>query len=158
MLPSVVAQRSIPTRHPVNTCLPVATLASRKKAGDMLSRCQLWYFPRHTPLGSSTMPGLADATDSAEWCARTRNSGGTTGNSCYKFISSKNAFGLDRTGQHWFRAPTRDFRGGYLSSIFFSSFFFLPYRGMILRVLAERAGVSTFSLFFAPFPNAHIRS
>jgi hypothetical protein len=29
---------------------------------------------------------------------------------------------------------------------------------MILRVLAERAGVSTLSLFFAPFPNAHIRS
>ena len=99
----------------------------------MLSRCQLWYFSRHTPLGSSTMPGLADATDSAEWCARTRNSGGTTGNSCYKFISSKNAFGLDRTGLDRIgldstgsRAPTRDFRGGYLSSIFFSHrlFFF----------------------------------
>ena len=80
-------------------------------------------------------------------CAR--NSGGTTGNSCYTFISSKNAFGLDRTGQHWFRAPTRDFRGGYLSSIFFSSFFFLPYRGMILRVLAEReSGSQHFCIFF----------
>lgn len=160
MLPSVVAQRSIPTRHPVNTCLPVATLASRKKAGDMLSRCQLWYFPRHTPLGSSTMPGLADATDSAEWCARTRNSGGTTGNSCYKFISSKNAFGLDRTGLDWIRLDsTGSERPRDISEAgTFHLFFFLPYRGMILRVLAERAGVSTFSLFFAPFPNAHIRS
>jgi len=160
MLPSVVAQRSIPTRHPVNTCLPVATLASRKKAGDMLSRCQLWYFPRHTPLGSSTMPGLADATDSAEWCARTRNSGGTTGNSCYTFISSKSAFGLDRTGLDWIRLDsTGSERPRDISEAgTFHLFFFLPYRGMILRVLAERAGVSTFSLFFAPFPNAHIRS
>jgi hypothetical protein len=32
-------------------------------------------------------------------CAR--NSGGTTGNSCYTFISSKSAFGLDRTGLDW---------------------------------------------------------
>jgi hypothetical protein len=103
MLPSVVAQRSIPTRHPVNTVYRSLHSLRAKKAGDMLSRCQLWYFPRHTPLGSSTMPGLADATDSAEWCARTRNSGGTTGNSCYKFISSKNAFGLDRTGLDWIR-------------------------------------------------------
>jgi hypothetical protein len=65
MLPSVVAQRSIPTRHPVNTVYRSLHSLRAKKAGDMLSRCQLWYFPRHTPLGSSTMPGLADATDSA---------------------------------------------------------------------------------------------
>lgn len=81
---------------------------------------------------------------------RARNSGGTTGNSCYKFISSKNAFGLDRTGLDWIRLDsTGSERPRDISEAgTFHLFFFLPYRGMILRVLAERAGVSTFSLFF----------
>lgn len=69
-------------------------------------------------------------------CAR--NSGGTTGNSCYTFISSKNAFGLDRTGLDWIRLDsTGSERPRDISEAgTFHLFFFLPYRGMILRVLA----------------------
>ena len=72
--------------------------------------------------------------------------------------------GLDWTGLDWTalvpERPREISEAGTFHLFFFLIvyFFSLPYRGMILRVLAERAGVSTFSLFFAPFPNAHIRS
>lgn len=155
MLPSVVAQRSIPTRHPVNTCLPVATLASRKKSWGHAFTMPTLVFSKAHPTRQFHNAG---SRRRYRQCAR--NSGGTTGNSCYTFISSKNAFGLDRTGLDWIRLDsTGSERPRDISEAgTFHLFFFLPYRGMILRVLAERAGVSTFSLFFAPFPNAHIRS
>lgn len=51
-----VAQRSH-IHLPVNT---LATLASRQKLGTSFPTMRR--FPRHTPLGKSAMPGLADAT------------------------------------------------------------------------------------------------
>lgn len=86
-------------------------------------------------------------------CAR--NSGGTTGNSCYTFISSKSAFGLDRTGLDWIGLDStgserpREISEAGTFHLFFSHRFFLPYRGMILRVLAEReSGSQHFCIFF----------
>lgn len=159
MLPSVVAQRSIPTRHPVNTCLPVATLASRKKSWGHAFTMPTLVFSKAHPTRQFRNAG---SRRRYRQCAR--NSGGTTGNSCYTFISSKNAFGLDRTGLDWIRLDgTGSERPRDISEAdtFHLFFFSLPYRGMILRVLAERerAGVCTFALFFpCPFLNSHIRS
>lgn len=65
----------------------------------MLSRCQLWYFPRHTPLGSSTMPGLADATDSARATVGVRQEIRVT--RLYRARMPSGWIGLDWTGFDW---------------------------------------------------------
>ena len=138
MLPSVVAQRSIPTRHPVNTCLPVATLASRKKSwGHAFTMPTLVFFKAH-PTRQFHNAGSRRRYVQTVLSVRARNSGGTTGNSCYTFISSKNAFGLDRTGLDWIRLDStgserpRDIsEAGTFHLFFFSSFIFFHFRTVV---------------------------
>jgi hypothetical protein len=160
MLPSVVAQRSIPTRHPVNTCLPVATLASRKKSWGHAFTMPTLVFSKAHPTRQFHNAG---SRRRYRQCARA-----TVGvrqeirvTRLYRARMPSGWIGLDWTGLDWIGLDStgsecpREISEAGTFHLFFSHRFFLPYRGMILRVLAEReSGSQHFCIFFSfsPFP------
>jgi len=87
------------------------------------------------------MPGLADATDSARATVGVRQEIRVT--RLYRARMPSGWIGLDWTGLDWIRLDgTGSERPRDISEAdtFHLFFFSLPYRGMILRVLAEREG------------------
>ena len=157
MLPSVVAQRSIPTRHPVNTCLPVATLASRqKKLGTCFHDANFGIF-QGTPHSAVPQCRVSPTLQTVLSGVRARATVGVRQEirvtSLYRARMPSGWIGLDWIGFDWTAlvpSAHETFPRRVPFIYFFFSPFFLPYRGMILRVLAEReSGSQHFCIFFS---------